>query len=83
MEGIDRFIPNFFYTMLKYLWDYIPMIMCLNSMTLASCSIDLDQNRAVQNQSKTVTPISNANISAPNLAKLILKTYSESSDSCL
>ena len=49
MEGIDRLIPKFFYTMLRYLWDYIPMIMCLDLMTLASCPFDLDQNRALKN----------------------------------
>ena len=39
------------------------MIMLLDSMTLASCPFDLDKNRALKNQSKTATPISNANIS--------------------
>ena len=47
MEGIHRFIPKFFYRMLKYLWYNIPMIMCVDSMTLASWPFDLDQNRAV------------------------------------
>ena len=47
MEGIHRLSPNFFYRMLKYLWYYIQMIMCLDLMTLASCPFDLDQNRAV------------------------------------
>ena len=47
MEEIHRFISNFFYRMLKYLWYYIPIIMCLDLMTLASCLFDLDQNRAV------------------------------------
>ena len=42
------------------------MIMLLDLMTLASCPFDLDKNRALKNQSKTATPISNANISAPN-----------------
>ena len=47
MEGIHRFILKIFYRMLKYLWYYIPMIMCVDSMTLASWPFDLDQNRAV------------------------------------